>query len=52
MLSIEKSRKLIPNGDQYSDKQVGEIRDSTHSLVEIIFDKWMDERTQEEMLKK
>jgi len=44
MLSIEKCRELIPDSDKYSDEYIERVRDDTRALVEIIFEKWLEER--------
>lgn len=44
MLSIEKCRELIPDSDKHSDEYIERIRDDGRALVEIIFDKWIEER--------
>ena len=35
MLSIEECRKLIDDGEQYSDEQILEIRDSLYELARL-----------------
>ena len=42
MLSIERVKELI-NDPDISDAEVEQIRDEYHTLVEIIFEVWLDE---------
>ena len=44
MLSIEECRKLIPDHDQYTDKQIEEIRDDFRTLAELAWEKWEKDR--------
>jgi hypothetical protein len=46
MISIERAKELLDD-PSLSDVQVEQIRDEFQSLVEIIFDKWKEERRQE-----
>jgi len=44
MLSIKKCRELIPDSDKLSDSYIEKVRDETHSLVELIYEVWAEER--------
>ncbi|KKT77088.1 MAG: hypothetical protein UW73_C0028G0013 [Microgenomates group bacterium GW2011_GWB1_44_8] len=44
MLSIEQCRKLIEDGEKYSDGKIEKIRDSMRASAEIIFEKWSKEK--------
>ncbi|MGB5018196.1 MAG: hypothetical protein WBO66_00520 [Candidatus Moraniibacteriota bacterium] len=44
MLSIEECRKLIPNHEEYTDKQAEEIRDNMRVLAELTFESWVKEK--------
>lgn len=43
MISIERTKKLIGKPDM-PDAEAEKIRDSMRSLVEIIFEQWIEER--------
>ena len=51
MLSVEEMRKAL-NDDTLSDKEVEKIRDEMRTLVEIIFDKWLEERRSKKLYAK
>lgn len=45
MLSIEQTKKILgKNADGLTDEQLTEIRDGYYHLVNIIFDKWQEDR--------
>jgi len=45
MLSISEFKKLLGDeANNYSDDEIREIRDAQQSLVEIIFQKWKEDR--------
>lgn len=45
MLSIEQTRKILgKKADGLTDEQLTEIRDGYRMLVEVIFDKWQEDR--------
>lgn len=45
MLSIEQTRKILgKNAEGMTDEQLTEIRDGYYHLVNIIFDKWQEDR--------
>ena len=44
MLSIQKCRELIDNDEQYSDKQIEEIRNTLYGLAELAFDIQLEEK--------
>lgn len=46
MLSLERTKELL-NDSTFSDKEIEEIRDGFHSLAEIIFEKWKEDRKKE-----
>ncbi len=46
MLSIVECRKLIQNGDEFTDKEIMEIRDTLYEIADIAFEKWMHEKNQ------
>ena len=46
MLSLERTKELL-NDPTPSDKEIEEIRDGFHSLTEIIFEKWKEDREKE-----
>lgn len=43
MLSIEECRQLIPDHEEYTDKQIEEIRDDCHILAELALESWLEE---------
>ena len=44
MLSVERVKELL-NDPSLTDKEIEEIRDGFHSLVEdVIFPKWLEDR--------
>jgi hypothetical protein len=43
MLSLERTKELL-NDPSLSDKEIQEIRDGFHMLVEIIFEKWKEDK--------
>ena len=47
MLSIQKTRELLPDGDQYTDEQLTQIRDEYRCLAQIVFEQWTEERRKE-----
>ena len=38
MLTIEESRKLIPNNEKYTDEEIKRIRDDLYNLADIALD--------------
>ncbi len=45
MLSIEQTRKILgKKAEGLTDEQLTEIRDGYRLLVEVIFDKWQEDR--------
>jgi len=44
MLTIEKSRKLIPNSNEYTDEEIKRIRDDIYKLAEIAIDAYLEKR--------
>lgn len=46
MLSVETTRKLLDD-PTLSDAEVEEIRDGFRALVEVVFEKWRNERKDE-----
>ena len=44
MLSIEKFRELIPDGDKYTDKEITKMRDDMDKLADIFVDYWLAKR--------
>ncbi len=47
MLSIEECRKLIPGHEEYTDKQIEEIRDDMRILAELAFESWLKKKKPE-----
>lgn len=46
MLSIEKVKRVL-NDPNITDEEALEIRDNMHSLAEIIFEQWQQQREKE-----
>ena len=44
MLTIEESRKLIPNSNEYTDEEIKRIRDDLYKLAEIAIDVYLEKR--------
>jgi hypothetical protein len=45
MLTIDQTRKILgKNAEGLTDEQLTEIRDGYYHLVNIIFDKWQEDR--------
>ena len=44
MLSIEKCRKLIDGSEEYTDKQIEEIRTTLYGLAELALDAYFEEK--------
>lgn len=44
MLSIEECRKLIDGSEEYSDKDIEEIRTTLYGLANLAFDTWLEEK--------
>lgn len=42
MLSIEECRKLIPGHEEYTDKQIEEIRDDLRVLAELALEQYIE----------
>lgn len=41
MLSIEECRKLIPNSEELTDKEIEEIRKDCYDIGELAWDVWL-----------
>lgn len=50
MLSIEECRKLIDDHEQYTDKQIEEIRDDFRILAELAWEQYIKEKHGEKPL--
>lgn len=44
MLSVQQCRDLIDANEQYSDKEIEEIRGTLYGLVELALDTWLEKK--------
>ncbi len=48
MLSIEKCRELIPGNEEYTDKDIEEIRTTLYGLAELALECYFDDQKKKE----
>ena len=44
MFSIEKCRELIPENEEFTDKDIEEIRRTLYGLAELFIDEYFEEK--------
>lgn len=44
MISIERARKLLKDGDKLSDEEVEVIRDEVRTLAELVLEQYQESR--------